>query len=344
MTGKSNIKYNVTHTRTSRNTYNKEKIHDASKDKKDSIKDKNIIESCHILADINKSENQINDSIIDKKEVVTEETSILTINPTINPTATATTKAMGEDTTINPTINETTTTTAMGEDTTTLAPADTDTETEKILEAKYINFNPQEILYYNRVNSYFKSLEERKFKHMVDILNFKADISLRLLEWFITKYCDKYKTTKCTKENGESFVIYVGYKAALKSYRKRYFDPFKRNQKHNQLERKQKFLYVCTKNGNEYKVNTTLGQLHFFRWLFENNILNYIIKNLDKIKGNMEHDNRLVKKRKDEDRKNGVKKTKNKTDHKKISKNSGSSSVEINTSSLGKSSLVISFD
>lgn len=338
MTSKSNIKRNVTHTRTSRNTYNKEKIHDASKDKKEAIKDKNIIEShtesCHIPTNIIKSENQINDSTaVDKKEVSMEAILVSTINPTINETTTK--EAIATTVTA-------TTITAIAQDTSTVAQVEI--ETEKILEAKYINFNPQEILYYNRVNSYFKSLEERKFKHMVDILNFKADISLRLLEWFITKYCDKYKTTKCTKENGESFVIYVGYKAALKSYRKRYFDPFKRNQKHNQLERKQKFLYVCTKNGNEYKVNTTLGQLHFFRWLFENNILNYIIKNLDKIKGNMEHDNRLVKKRKDEDRKNGIKKTKNKTDHKKISKNSGSSSVEINTNSLGKSSLVISFD
>lgn len=214
-------------------------------------------------------------------------------------------------------------------------------ETNKVLEIKYISFTPHEILYYNRVNAYFKSLEEKKFKLMTEILNGKADISLRLLEWFITKYCDKYKTTKCIKENGENFVIFVGYKAALKSYRKRYFDPFKRNQ----FEKKQKFCYICQKNNTEYKVNTTLGQLHFFRWLFENNILNHIIKNLDTIKASMEHSNRLEKKRKDEDKKNGVKKSKIKNEHKKINKNNTTNSVEITTSdSKGKSSLVISFD
>lgn len=214
-------------------------------------------------------------------------------------------------------------------------------ETEKTLEAKYIKFDPQEVMFYNRVNSFFKSLEEKKFKHMVDILNGKADISLRLLEWFITKYCDKYKTTKCVKENKESFVIYVGYKAALKTYRKRYFDPFKRNQQ----EKKQKFCYMCVKNGKEYKVNTTLGQLHFFRWLFENNILNYIVANLDSIKASMEHMNRLEKKRKDEDKKNGIKKTKKKPEHNKINKTTASNNVEITTNdSKGKSSLVISFD
>ena len=212
---------------------------------------------------------------------------------------------------------------------------------EEVLKVKFIKFIPQEVLYYNRVNAYFKMLEEKKFKHMVDILNGEADISLRLLEWFITKYCDKYKTTKCEKENGESFVIFVGYKAALKSYRKRYFDPFKRNL----VERKQKFCYICNKNGNEYKVNTTLGQLHFFRWLFENNILDHIIENLDTIKASMEHTNRLEKKRKDEDKKNGVKKNKNKNQHKKINKSNASSSVEITTSdSKSKSSLIISFD
>lgn len=211
----------------------------------------------------------------------------------------------------------------------------------KAVEVKYIKFKPQEVLYYNRVNAFFKSLDEKKFKHMVDILNKNADISLRLLEWFITKYCDKYKTTKCIKDNGESFVIYVGYKAALKSYRKRYFDPFKRNQ----LEKKQKFCYVCNKNNNEYKVNTTLGQLHFFRWLFENNILNHVVKNLDSIKAEMENSNRLEKKRKDEDKKNGIKKIKNKTEYKKINKSNASNSVEIITNdSKGKSSLVISFD
>lgn len=213
---------------------------------------------------------------------------------------------------------------------------------DQTLEVKYIKFTPQEIMFYNKVNGFFRTLEEKKFKHMVDILNGEADISLRLLEWFITKYCDKYRTTKCNKENGESFVIYVGYKAALKTYRKRYFDPFKRNQQ----ERKQKFCYVCKKNTKEYRVNTTLGQLHFFRWLFENNILNYVIKNFDTIKASMEHTNRLEKKRKDEDKKNGVKKIKNKAQHKKFNKSSASSSVEINThdTSKGKSSLVISFD
>jgi len=217
-----------------------------------------------------------------------------------------------------------------------------ETNTEQTLEVKYIKFTPQEIMFYNKVNGFFRTLEEKKFKHMVDILNGEADISLRLLEWFITKYCDKYRTTKCNKENGESFVIYVGYKAALKTYRKRYFDPFKRNQQ----ERKQKFCYVCKKITKEYRVNTTLGQLHFFRWLFENNILNYVIKNFDTIKASMEHTNRLEKKRKDEDKKNGIKKIKNKTQHKKFNKSSASSSVEINThdTSKGKSSLVISFD
>lgn len=216
---------------------------------------------------------------------------------------------------------------------------------DQVLGAKHIKFTPQEILYYNRVNSFFKTLEERKFKHMVEILNGSSNISLRLLEWFITKYCDKYKTTKCTRENGESFVIFVGYKAALKSYRKRYFDPFKRNQKQKQLERKQKFCYLCTKNNNVYKVNTTLGQLHFFRWLFENNILNYMIKNLDSIKAAMEHDNRLTKKKKEEDRKNGIKKNKTKNEHKKLKTSINSSSVEISRSnSKGKSSMVISFD
>ena len=69
--------------------------------------------------------------------------------------------------------------------------------------------------------------------------------------------------------------MYLKYKAQLKAYSKKHFDPFCRRNRIN-------YYYSET----EYMV-TTIGQLNFFRWAIEYKILEYIKDNLCEIEMDM---------------------------------------------------------
>jgi len=108
---------------------------------------------------------------------------------------------------------------------------------------------------------------------LLDILNPSNIISLRTIDWFITNYSKKYNIKLNNQEN--RFVVFLNYKSQLKAYSKKYFDPF------------------CRRNRIEFNVDdketieTTVGQLNFFRWIIQNNILNYINENLQEIELDM---------------------------------------------------------
>jgi hypothetical protein len=113
---------------------------------------------------------------------------------------------------------------------------------------------------------------------MIGIINGESKISLRIVDWFVTNYAKKHFVVyNVTDELGNSnrFKVYNDYKLKLKSYSKRRFDPFCR------WERIQ-FPYL----ENNY-VETTIGQLNFFKWSIENDILKYIEQNYDDIENDM---------------------------------------------------------
>ena len=58
--------------------------------------------------------------------------------------------------------------------------------------------------------------------------------------------------------------VHESYKAQLKAYSKRQFDPFCRRDRIH-------FYYTPTE-----KVETTVGQLNFFRWAIENHVVDYV--------------------------------------------------------------------
>jgi hypothetical protein len=139
-----------------------------------------------------------------------------------------------------------------------------------IKDVKLIN---KEIIYYNIIDKYYKKLSIDKIKLMVNIIERKSNISLRLLEWFVTKYSKSRKL--CLNANSSCietrFDIFISYKAQLKSYRKRYFDPFRRRVKFKYFFDKEKKISLCT----------TISQLNFFKWMFTNNIIDYVTTNYD---------------------------------------------------------------
>mgnify|MGYP003348337799 CR=1 FL=1 len=52
-----------------------------------------------------------------------------------------------------------------------------------------------------------------------------APLSLRIIDWFVTKY--SRKTFVRYPLNGQEFLVYLSYKGQLKAYSKQYFDEIK---------------------------------------------------------------------------------------------------------------------
>lgn len=96
-----------------------------------------------------------------------------------------------------------------------------------------------------------------------------ADLSLRLIDWFVTNYCRKHFIGYPL--NGQEFLVYISYKSQLKAYSKQYFDPNCRRERIMfQIPGYEPFL-------------TTVGKLNFFRWAIETNLLDYIEEHLEGI-------------------------------------------------------------
>ena len=93
-------------------------------------------------------------------------------------------------------------------------------------------------------------------------LNGEAPLSLRIIDWFVTKY--SRKSFVRYPLNGQDFLVYLSYKGQLKAYSKQYFDPNCRRER-----------IMFTIPGQE-QFMTTIGKLNFFRWALESKILEYI--------------------------------------------------------------------
>lgn len=104
---------------------------------------------------------------------------------------------------------------------------------------------------------------------LIPILKGEGDLSLRLIDWFVTNYAKKHHVSYLL--NGQEFVVQLNYKSQLKAFSKKLFDPFCR---------RERILFQC---GNHEPFETTVGQLNFFRWAFEKEILPQIRKNAAEI-------------------------------------------------------------
>ena len=144
------------------------------------------------------------------------------------------------------------------------------------MTSNYITQNS--LLLDNLMNFYKKNDNLEK---ILPIINGESMTSLRLIDWFVTNYAKKYFTVY--KKGGERFKVYIDYKLKLKAYSKKRFDPFCRWDRIN----------IPYKN--ETYIQTTIGQLNFFRWSLENDIIKYVEKNIDEIKMDQETRNSTTK-------------------------------------------------
>jgi hypothetical protein len=111
--------------------------------------------------------------------------------------------------------------------------------------------------------------QHNDLKTLIPLLKGEGDISLRLIDWFVTNYAKKNHVSY--NINNQEFVVYLNYKSQLKAYSKKLFDPFCR---------RERIIFQC---GSHEPFETTVGQLNFFRWAFEKDILSYMRLNLQDI-------------------------------------------------------------
>ena len=149
-------------------------------------------------------------------------------------------------------------------------------------------FTKKELCYYKMIDKFFRQCCNKNLTDMYDIVEGTSQISLRILDWFVTKYTKR--GLDFTRTNGETFDVHINYKAQLKSYKKKYFDPFRR---------KTKFDYIYKIDGVEKILHTTIGQLNFFRWAITNGIIEFVEKYLNQIIKAMNIANKEEKKRKE---------------------------------------------
>ena len=129
------------------------------------------------------------------------------------------------------------------------------------------DFKKKEKMLYEVLNDFFKKCSLEEIQMVIHIIDGDHSISLRFLDWFVTRYCYLYKLSINVNNlynKEQNFSINISYKAQLKSFKKRYFDPFRR---------KKKFIFYIEKHN--LNILTTLGQLNFFRWALSFDIIKY---------------------------------------------------------------------
>ena len=167
----------------------------------------------------------------------------------------------------------------------------------------------------NLIINNFKIISSKKDLLMQSLINFftnrenldmiipiiigKYKISLRILDWFVTNYSKKNNINYQININNKvkNFIVYLDYKSQLKAYSKKQFDPFCRRER----------ISFIDHDNNE--LITTVGQLNFFRWAIENNILNFIENNYDIIEADMNNSLRNLYKKKNLELNNRRKRT-----------------------------------
>jgi hypothetical protein len=127
---------------------------------------------------------------------------------------------------------------------------------------------------------------------MLQIITGESKISLRIVDWFATNYAKKYYTLySITDETGAErrFKVYIDYKLKLKAYSKKRFDPFCRWER------------ISIPFKDDKYIETTIGQLNFFKWALENKIVDYIEENYDAIENDMNSRNSTSKRKENVD-------------------------------------------
>ena len=149
------------------------------------------------------------------------------------------------------------------------------------------NYTTQNELLLKNLLEYYS--EEQNLNNMLNIINGESSISLRIVDWFVTNYAKKNFTVYNIVKNDSNirFKVYFDYKLKLKAYSKKRFDPFCRWER------------ITIPYKNDKVIQTTIGQLNFFKWAIENDVIKYIENNYTTIENDMNNRNSTSKKNKE---------------------------------------------
>lgn len=142
------------------------------------------------------------------------------------------------------------------------------------------NLQTQNELLLKNLVEFYKDAENVQI--IMDIINGETKISLRIVDWFVTNYSKKnytiYELNTGISQTINRFKVYNDYKLKLKAYSKKRFDPFCRWER------------ITIPFGDKH-METTIGQLNFFKWAIENKVIQYIENNYNTIESDMNNRN-----------------------------------------------------
>jgi hypothetical protein len=104
------------------------------------------------------------------------------------------------------------------------------------------------------------------------VLQRKLGYSLRVIDWMVTNFSKRFPIT--IVHNGSPIDVHNDYERHLAVFNKRFYDPFARRKKIN-------LLVLGT------SIDTTVGQLNFFRWFVERNLHDVVKVYLEHIESDM---------------------------------------------------------
>ena len=145
------------------------------------------------------------------------------------------------------------------------------------------SLNTQNELLMKNLMEFYKNSEN--LNRMMRIINGESKISLRIVDWFVTNYSKKQYTVYSLDGGSTRFKVYNDYKLKLKAYSKKRFDPFCRWER------------ITIPYDTEKFMETTIGQLNFFKWAIENKIIDFIETNYQVIEDDMNSRNSTSKRR-----------------------------------------------
>lgn len=141
----------------------------------------------------------------------------------------------------------------------------------------HMSLSTQNNLIMSRLMEFYSCNKYANMKRILPYINGNSSISLRLIDWFVTNYSKQNFTQYIVEKNNTNkrFKVFIDYRLHLSSYGKKKFDPFCRWDR------------IAMPYENDTKIETTIGQLNFFKWVLENNILKFIEDNREAIEKDM---------------------------------------------------------
>jgi hypothetical protein len=150
----------------------------------------------------------------------------------------------------------------------------------------------QKQLLLNNLMEFYK--HKHNLQKMMEVINGESKISLRIVDWFVTNYAKKYFTVyevpkiihgEISHTETARFKVFHEYKLKLKAYAKKNFDPFCRWER------------ITIPYDDQSSMETTIGQLNFFKWAIENRIIDYIQAHYAEIEDDMNTHNSTSKRK-----------------------------------------------